>query len=366
MFLRFLHIKRELWNRAHFEKCFWFKVLVLTWPVAAGLDAGPVRAAEPSDYRSAAQAFVAEMAAKHGFDRAALNKLMDRARYRKDIIDTMRRPYEGKPWSLYRPIFFTQARIDGGLAFWQTNAELLRLAERDYGVPPEVIVAIVGVETNYGGNLGKHRVIDALTTLGFSYPPRADFFRGELEAFLLLARDETIDAAHVTGSYAGALGKPQFIPSSYRAFAVDFDGDGRRDLWRSDADVIGSVANYLRQHGWQSAEPVAVPVTLTPGARAAIEAKAVPGAQKEPVKPATPVEQLAAIGVAAAEPLDPRAPVALLRLDGPEEEFWVALDNFYAITRYNHSNLYAMAVYQLGREIKALYLAKDPRQAAAH
>ena len=138
------------------------------------------------------------------------------------------------------------------MAFWQGQADALHRAEQEYGVPPEVIAAIVGVETSYGANLGRYRVLDALTTLGFAYPPRADFFRGELEQFLLLTRDEGIDPARVTGSYAGAVGKPQFIPSSYRTFAVDFDGDGRRDLWHSDADVIGSVANYLRRHGWRT------------------------------------------------------------------------------------------------------------------
>jgi membrane-bound lytic murein transglycosylase B len=366
MFLRFLYIKRELWVRARFKKCFWFKALVLSWPLGAWVAASPTPAAEPPAYRSATPAFIAEMAGKHGFDPVALADLMDRARYRQDIIDAMRRPHEGKPWALYRPIFLTPARAEGGLAFWQANAELLRRAERDYGVPPEVVVAIIGVETSYGSNLGKHRVIDALSTLGFGYPPRADFFRGELEAFLLLAREEAIDAAQVTGSYAGAVGQPQFIPSSYRAYAVDFDGDGRRDLWRSDADVIGSVANYLKQHGWRPGEPVALPATPTSEARAAIAADAVPVARKTPVQPTRPAGDLAALGIAAAEPIDLAAPAVLLHLDGPEDEYWLGLDNFFVITRYNRSNLYAMAVHQLGREIKALYLARESRQAAAN
>jgi membrane-bound lytic murein transglycosylase B len=366
MFLRFSDIKRELWIRAQLGKCFWFNVLVLSSAPVAWLSQTPASAAEPPVYRSAAQVFAAEMAAKHGLDDHALADLLARARYRQDIVDAMRRPFEGKPWSAYRPLFLTPERIRAGAAFWQAHADLLCRAEHEYGVPPEVVVAIIGVETSYGGNLGRHRVIDALSTLGFAYPPRADFFRGELEAFLLLSRDEAFDAGGVTGSYAGAVGKPQFIPSSYRAFAVDFDGDGRRDLWRSDADVIGSVANYLRQHGWRPQEPVAFLATLTPQASAALAADAIPVAHKEPVEPSRPAGELAALGVATAEPLDPDAPAVLVHLEGPADEYWVGLDNFYVITRYNRSNLYAMAVHQLGREIKALYLATDPRQAAAH
>ncbi|HSQ08553.1 MAG TPA: lytic murein transglycosylase, partial [Chromatiaceae bacterium] len=279
----------------------------------------------------------------------------------------------------------TQARIAGGVAFWQAQADALRRAAQEYGVPPEIVVAIIGVETSYGGNFGKHRVLDALSTLGFAYPPRADFFRGELEQFLLLSSDEAIDPLRVTGSYAGAVGKPQFIPSSYREFAVDFDGDGRRDLWRSDADVIGSVANYLQRHGWSPGEEVAVPATLAEGADAALADAGVVLAEKRPVKPETAVALLTTAGVSTTAPLDPDAAVTLLRLDAkadgvegggsdrgtdgnprsPQDEYWVALENFYVLTRYNRSNLYAMAVYQLGREIKALYLAREPRQAAA-
>jgi membrane-bound lytic murein transglycosylase B len=375
MFLRFATIKREVRIGARWEKCFGFigflvAALLVATPWTAGQAQVQPRPAEPVDYRVAARAFAAEMAQRHGFDPVALTALMNRARYRQDIIDAMRRPYECKPWADYRPIFLTQARITGGLAFWQGQADTLRRAEQEYGVPPEVIVAIIGVETSYGGNLGKHRVLDALSTLGFAYPPRADFFRGELEQFLLLARDEAIDPALVTGSYAGAVGKPQFIPSSYRDFAVDFDGDGRRDLWHSDADVVGSVANYLQHHGWHRDGEVALPATLAEGTGENLTAAGVEVAGKQPVKPQTQAARLATAGVSTSAPLDPDAVVTLLRLDGrgdggAEDEYWIALENFYALTRYNHSNLYAMAVYQLGREIKALYLARESRQAAA-
>jgi len=374
MFLRFVPIKREVQIRARWKKCFGFIGFFVTSLLAATPSAGGqaqahtkpgARLAEPADYRISARAFVSEMTQRHGFDPAALAALMDRARYRQDIIDAIRRPYEGKPWADYRPIFLTQARIVGGVAFWEAQADALRRAEQEYGVPPEVIVAIIGVETSYGGNLGKHRVLDALSTLGFTYPPRAEFFRGELEQFLLLTRDEAIDPLRVTGSYAGAVGKPQFIPSSYREFAVDFDGDGRRDLWHSDADVIGSVANYLQGHGWRAGGEVALPATLADGTVEALAAAGVEVAEKRPVKPETGAARLTTAGVATPAPLAHDVAVTLLRLDGPDDEYWVALENFYALTRYNHSNLYAMAVYQLGREIKALYLAKESRQAAA-
>ena len=302
--------------------------------------------ATPPDYASGSRAFVTEMAARHGFMPAELDALMADARYQQRIIDAMNRPYEGKPWRDYRRLFVTPERIDGGVAFLRANADLLRKAESAYGVPPEVITAIIGIETNYGRTLGDHRVLDALTTLGFAYPRRAAFFRKELEEFLLLTRDEQVDARSAMGSYAGAVGKPQFIPSSYRAYAVDFDKDGRRDLWDSNADVIGSVGNYLAQHGWRRGEAIATPARLTAGPPPGI----VIG-EKRPVQPDTAIASLIEAGVEPAEPLPRTATAALIALDGDETEHWLTLTNFYAITRYNHSNLYALAAYQLSREI---------------
>ena len=331
---------------------------------------GVVVAAPPS-YASGSRAFVAEMADKHGFAPAELSALMADARYRQGIIDAMNRPYEAKPWRDYQPIFVTPERVQGGVAFWRDNAALLARVEAAYGVPPEIIVAIIGVETNYGRNLGDHRVIDALSTLGFSFPRRADFFRGELEAFLLLVRDERVDPRAVKGSYAGAVGKPQFIPSSYRAYAVDFDKDGRRDLWDSNADVLGSVGHYLSQHGWRRGQPVAVEAALArgrpPGMAIADKRPAVPETTLAQlaaagVVPAAPIEMPAASGTGAAagakkaaSAIDDGTRAALIELDGNEPEYWLGFDNFYAITRYNHSNLYAMAVYQLSRAIARSY-----------
>jgi membrane-bound lytic murein transglycosylase B len=227
------------------------------------------------------------------------------------------------------------------------HADLLNRAQAEYGVPAEVITAIIGVETNYGGNLGRHRVLDALTTLGFAYPPRADFFRKELGQFALLVREEGIDPDTAVGSYAGAMGRPQFIPSSYRAYAVDFDGDGRRDLWDT-ADAIGSVANYFKRHGWRSGEPVVLPAEVPGGLPRGIEA-----AEGKPKRPDTTAGRLASAGIGGAAGLDPAAPASLIRLDGASgDEYWVGLENFYVITRYNHSNLYAMAVHQLSGEIR--------------
>lgn len=308
--------------------------------------------AEPESYREGANAFLRDLVDQQGFDPVALQEVMDAARYRQAIVDAMDRPYEAKPWPDYRALFVTPERIDGGLAFWREHADLLARAESTYGVSPQIIVAIIGVETNYGANVGQHAVIDALTTLGFAYPRRAAFFRSELKAFLMLSREEQINPLRAVGSYAGAMGKPQFIASSYRAYAVDFDGDGRRDLWDSTADVIGSVANYFARHGWRAGEPVAF--AITPGTAVPT---GLPVAQKTPVAPDTTVGDLRLAGVAAKEPLPPEAPATLIRFEGIEPEYWIGLDNFYVITRYNISNLYAMAVYQLSEAIRVRYAA---------
>jgi membrane-bound lytic murein transglycosylase B len=299
------------------------------------------------------------MVRRHGLDADALRELLGGARYRQEIIDAIRRPWEAKPWFRYRSIFLTEARVSAGARFMGANRALLERAAARYGVPPEIISAIVGIETNYGANLGRHRVMDALTTLGFSYPRRASFFRGELEELLLLAREEGLDPSGMLGSYAGAVGMPQFIPSSYRAYAVDFDEDGRRDLWGSRADAIGSVGNYLARHGWRAGEPVAFRVEAP---EPLPEGIAVAG--RRPERPRSPVSRLRASGFEVPGGVDPAARVSLIRLEAPGDEFWLGMENFYVITRYNHSNLYAMAVYQLSREIRERYRAEGSRMAA--
>ncbi|WP_242523355.1 lytic murein transglycosylase B [Thiocystis minor] len=310
-------------------------------------------AAAPDEDRAGVQRFIAGMTERHGFDPVALQTLLETARYRQTIVDAMNRPYEDKSWRDYRALFHTPERIDAGVAFWRDHAETLTRAETLFGVPPEIVVAILGVETSYGRHLGAHRVLDALTTLGFSYPKRADFFRGELESFLLLSREEGLDPGKILGSYAGALGKPQFISSSYRAYAVDFDGDGRRDLWHSDPDVIGSVANYFKLHGWRPGEPVAFPAELTASLPDGLDI-----AENTPLKPNRTAGDWRDAGIDWRASIAPSTPASLIRLAGPTDEYWIGLDNFYVITRYNHSNLYAMAVLQLSEEIRARHVGE--------
>ncbi len=295
--------------------------------------------------------FIAEMHQRHKFDKAELTKLFDQAQRRQDILDAISRPAEKKPWHEYRPIFLTQSRINGGVDFWKKHADILSQAEKKYGVDASVIVAIIGVETRYGGNTGSYRVVDALSTLAFAYPPRSKFFRKELEEFLVLSREEQVDLKEAKGSYAGAMGLGQFIPSSYRSYAVDMDKDGKRDLWGSMEDILGSVANYLHRHGWKLGQTVATRAKLKQAPDQAL--------LDEGLKPSRTAGYFSKLGITPKKPLPDTTPVALLSLekeDGPE--YWLTQKNFYVITRYNRSSLYAMAVYQLSQEIRDQYLHK--------
>ncbi len=321
-----------------------------------GLSLATLACAHTPQMQAEYRQFAEEMAQKHGFDAQAVTQLLNETTYRDDIIAAITRPAESKAWHEYRPIFIKQDRIDDGVAFWRENETLLAQVSQETGVPPEIIVAIIGVETRYGRFTGRHRVIDALTTLAFGYPKRAKFFRGELEEFLLLTREEQVDPRTATGSYAGAMGKPQFISSSYRAYAVDHDGDNKRDLWNSNADIIASVANYFKVHGWQAGQPVTLPVSG--------------GSDLVPIiaagnKPKFTWEALLAKGVKPIQEttLAPDTPVSLIKLDaGDADEYWVGLTNFYVITRYNTSNLYAMATYQLSQAIRQAWQATQAAQ----
>ncbi|ROR34686.1 lytic murein transglycosylase B [Inmirania thermothiophila] len=287
------------------------------------------------------ETFLERMVREHGFDRDRLAALFAGVRLEQRILDAIARPAEARPWRDYRPIFVNEARIEEGARFWAANRGLLGEVEARYGVDPAVVVAILGVETRYGRHRGGYRVLDALSTLAFAWPPRAAFFRRELEQFLLLARETGIDPAAVTGSYAGAMGPPQFIPSSYRRYAVDFDGDGDRDLW-SLPDALGSIGNYLARHGWRRGGPVAMPVRVT-GDFASLLDPDLHLARSAGALRRAGVEPLGAV--------DDDEPAALILLAGEAQPVLV-FTNFRVITRYNRSPLYAMAVHELAEAVR--------------
>lgn len=291
--------------------------------------------------------FIEEMSAKHGFDAKALSSTLNQAEVKQSILDAIARPAEKRlTWTKYRNIFIKPARISGGVDFIKANKKALDDAYDRYGVPPEIITAIIGVETLYGKHTGGYRVLDALATLGFHYPPRSKFFRSELSHFLQLTREEKINPAEPTGSYAGAMGKPQFIPSSYRHYAIDFDNDGKRDIWNNNVDVIGSVANYFSEHGWRKDHPVTIPAQK-------VTTETHDDFINAGMKPSIMLGKLKDAGIQYQGDYNSAQNVSLVELTLDQgEEYWIGMHNFYVITRYNHSNMYAMAVYQLSQEIK--------------
>lgn len=290
----------------------------------------------------ALEEFVARMERKHNFTRAELEAVFRNVTLRPAVLEAIRRPAESLPWHRYRKIFLTEANVAGGVKFWSDHRATLARMEKKFGVPPEVVVAIIGVETRYGENKGAIPVLDSLATLALRYPKRAAFFTAELEQFLVLCREENFTPQSLRGSYAGAMGIPQFISSSYRNYAVDFNGDGRRDLLGEPADAIGSVGNYLSRHRWRAGFPVALPVSVTEGVE--------PG---DGLQPQLTVAQLRGRGVQldADIGLDQhKAMLVELELEDASEH-WIGLENFFVITRYNRSKLYAMAVHRLSRRI---------------
>ncbi len=296
------------------------------------------------------EAFIKRAVSEYGLDENEVRSLLQAAEYKQSIVDAISRPAEARAWHQYRPIFLTDKRIEQGVEFWQDNRDLITAVAEKYGVDEEVIVAIIGVETSYGRITGGYRTLDALVTLGFYYPEnlssdRSSFFASELMHYLRLAKEEGLPAAEITGSYAGAMGMGQFMPSSYREYAVDFDGDGRRDLWRSTADVVGSVANYLHRHGWQPGQPV------TMRAWAAQDA-AFDEVSRRNFKPTLSVAEWRAKGFHSSDQLSPDLPAAVIKLAEKERHrYWLTFKNFYVITRYNRSPKYAMAVFDLSQEI---------------
>ena len=291
--------------------------------------------------------FVREMTQGYGFASEQVIEVLAQAERKQVILDAISRPAERvKAWKEYRPIFMTDSRVAQGVDFWRENEAALARAEQEFGVPAQVIVAIIGVETFYGRNTGNYRVIDALSTLGFDYPPRQPFFRQQLKEFLLLAREEQVDPLTLTGSYAGAMGLPQFMPSSFRAYAVDFDADGRIDIWKNPVDAIGSAANYFKQHGWTAGAPVV--------ARATVSGERHGEGLTEGLEPVLKAAELRELGWQWPTETEMANDIAVtaFRLDGADgDEYWVGLPNFYVITRYNRSVMYAMAVHQLSEQL---------------
>ena len=335
--------------------------LRLALSLLAGLLAATAsHAAQRYADRPEAQLFIEEMQQKHGFDKDALTFIFRRAEYLPSVIKYIsppKDPVSVRSWQRYRGRFIEPVRIKAGVAFWDRHQDTIRAASEKYGVPEEIIVGIIGVETIYGRNTGNFSAVSALATLAFDYPRRAELFRGELENLLLMAREQHRDPLDYQGSYAGALGLPQFLPSSVRNYAVDFDGDGQIDLLNSPKDAIGSVARYMQMHGWEAGAPVAKLASIGTDAD-------LPPLIANDINPNFDTASLARHGVKAADGTEPAGKAAFIELvtPGEDSEYWLGYQNFYVITRYNRSSFYAMSVFQLGEAVKAARAAASARR----
>lgn len=289
--------------------------------------------------------FASELETEHSIPATQTAAWLKDAKRLESVLKAISRPAEKtKTWADYRKIFLTEKRISQGKQFLKDNAELLAKAEKEFGVPKEIITAVIGVETFYGQRQGSYRVLDSLSTLAFDYPKRSLFWR-ELKQFFVMTQEQKIAPGDVKGSYAGAMGYGQFIPSSYRRYAIDYDGDHQKDLWTNKADAIGSVANYFKRHGWKAGQDVTQ--------RVRVEGSDYKDAVNDRLKPKWKVSELKALGVNPTKPVADDASATLVKLIGENgAEFWLGNHNFYVITRYNHSRLYAMAVYQLSLAVK--------------
>jgi membrane-bound lytic murein transglycosylase B len=314
----------------------------------------PVISTQPLTQRSDIQQFIQEMSTEHGFDKNQLELWFSQANINQRVLELINKPFEAKPWYIYREHFVSQQRIKGGVAFWKAYKSQLTTISKKTGVAPEMIVAIIGVESYYGAERGKFSTFDSLTTLSFEFPRRAVFFKKELKEFLILCREQNWDPLTIYGSYAGAVGQPQFMPSSYRHYAVGFDGSKQSNLFNDENDVIASVANYFKVHGWQANQPIAVPAVIKGD-----NFKNLPAQEDDKgraKKPFMTLTELAKYGVTASVqyPMNLQASLISVQLkDGVQ--YWLVFNNFYVITRYNTSNLYALAATQLAEQIKINY-----------
>jgi membrane-bound lytic murein transglycosylase B len=323
-------------------------LVLLLAPAQHAVAAPPAKPAQAAyAKRPEVKAFIRDMVQRHGFVERELTFMFSRVKREESIINSIRPPDKPRSWQEYRDIFITEKRVALGAEFWAANRARLEQAQREFGVPAEYVLAIIGIETYYGRNMGRWRVIDALTTLAFDYPPRSVYFRSELEQYLLLSRDLGFDVFSVRGSYAGAIGIPQFMPGSQRRYAVDFDGDGAIDLRRNAADAIGSVANFLKQHGWQAGGAVMF--------EAQVEGEVARALADGGIEPKHRLGELRSAGARFTAPAELDGALgALVELPTPERasEYRVTLQNFYVLTRYNRSAFYATAVAELAAELK--------------
>lgn len=308
--------------------------------------------------RKDVQKFIKSMVKHHGFNQKQLTDTLNQVQLQPKIIESMERPYEKKNWDAYQKLFLTPQRLEGGIKFWKENQKTLEKAEKKYNIPANVIVAIIGVETLYGKHQGNYRVLDALSTLAFNYPKRSKFFKKELREYLIMCKELNIAPTEYLGSYAGAMGKPQFMPSSYRYYAVDFSGNGKKDLINDNADAIGSVANYFHRHGWKLNQGVAQPAVLKPTTLKKIKTN-----QKAASYSMKKIQAAGLHPKTAALNSPTKAGVIELTTD-QGKEYWLAYHNFYVITKYNTSPQYALAVYLLSLQLKKQWemaQVKSPR-----
>ncbi|RQO72931.1 lytic murein transglycosylase B [Aquitalea sp. FJL05] len=335
------------------------KRLLMAAALAGGVMSSLAQADAAFLARPDVQRYIDEQVASGVFNRPELEAVFANVEIKPNIIAILDKPSTSRPWYQFRSSFYNERLLKSGVAFWQQHAAALQRAEQVYGVPPEMVVAILGIETNYGRNTGSFRLADALSTIAFNYPRRAEYFRGELTEFLKLAKEERIDPLSLKGSYAGAMGLPQFMPSSFRKWAVDFDGSGHRDIWNNVDDAIGSVAHYFQLQGWRHGDDVIVPAAVQPG----VDVSALVA---DKFNLHLTVGELKARGVLPQAQVADQVPAVLVPLETAPgvTEYWLGLNNFYVITRYNKSTLYAKVAQELAAELRLRYLNAQALQAA--